>query len=464
MTHPAPGSRDGRAPLTGWQAGALVVGSMIGTGVFTTNGLLSATVGGSSTAVLLVWILGGVIALCGAAVYAEIGGMFPQVGGEYVYLSRAFHPAVGFVSGWLALLVGFAAPVAAGAHAFGRYLQAALPGAVPRGFAIWAGVALVVTVSVIHARDVVWAARLQLVATAMTVLIMLAIVVVGGAIIVSGGASITPVTTAAPAPVTAAGIAVGLVLVSYSYFGWNAAAYVAGELANPQRTLPRALLAGCALVTVVYVAINAVFLAALPPEALAGKVEVAHVVAQALLGEGAARGLSLVIAFVLAGSVSALVMTGPRVYLAMARDRQFFALFGRRNARGAPAAGVWLQGGLALVLLLSAGFDALLLYVGFTLSLSAAATVAATVWLRRTQPTQPRPYRAPLWPLPALLFFALSAWMAVHAALERPRETAAGALTLGAGFITYAFWQRVRGRDPGSDADSTSEGSHEDHR
>jgi APA family basic amino acid/polyamine antiporter len=451
MTGQSPGRHEGRAPLSAWQAGALVVGSMIGTGIFTTTGLLSATLGGSAGAVLVVWVLGGVIALCGAAVYAEMGGMFPHVGGEYVYLARGLHPAVGFVSGWLALLVGFAAPVAAGAHAFGQYLQAAWPGQLPNGFVTWAGITLIALVTAVHARDVVWAARLQVVATSITVIAMLAIVIVGGVLLLAG-LRVSPVSVAAGPSVpwpSGGALAVALVLVSYSYFGWNAAAYVAGELTNPARALPRALLIGCGLVTGLYVAINAVYLAALPAAELAGTVEVAHVVARALLGEGAARGLSLGIAFVLAASVSALAMTGPRVYWAMAADGLFFPVFGRRNRRGAPQAGVLLQGAIALILLLSASFDALLMYVGFTLSLSAAATVATTVWLRRKRPTHPRPYRTPLWPLPPLLFFALSLWMTVHAAIERPRETAAGAVTVLAGFAIYHLWGLWRRRFDG---------------
>ena len=304
------------AHLSPWQAGALVVGSMVGTGVFTTTGLLCATLGGSRPTIIAAWILGGLLALCGACVYAEIGAMFPHVGGEYVYLARAFHPAVGFVSGWLALLVGFAAPVAAGATAFGRYLEAALFVAPAGEFARAAGVMLIVALTALHAREVVWAARLQVVVTATMMGAMLLLIVAGG--IVAWGHDSAGVQDWLPghAPAPAAGIAgmgVALVLVSYSYFGWNAAAYVAGELEEPGRTLPRALILGCALVTAVYVALNVVFLSAVSPAALMGKVEVAHIVARALVGDGGARVVSLLIAFVLAGSVSALIMTRPRV-------------------------------------------------------------------------------------------------------------------------------------------------------
>ena len=439
------GDQTSHARLSGWHAGALVVGSMIGTGVFTTSGLLMGMIG-SRPIVLLIWTLGGVLALMGAAVYAELGAMMPRVGGEYVYLSHAFSPALGFLSGWIALLVGFAAPIAAGAAAFAQYAQAAFPG-LPRPAA---GFALILLVTVLHARDVLWAGRVQLAITVVNVTAMLALIVGGGWAVLARGAApaaaLADGAAATPLPSWSwAGVAVGLVLVSYSYFGWNAAAYVAAEVRNPQRALPRALCIGCALVTALYVAVNAVFLTALPPAVLAGKIEIAHLTAQTLFGPAAARALSVLVAIILAGSVSALAMTGPRVYLAMAQDGRFFRLFGLRNRHGAPTAGVLLQGGLALILFVTTGFDALLVYVGFTLGISAAATVAAAMWLRRKEPTRPRPFRTPGWPVTPLLFCAASLWMTGHAIFARPLESLAGAGTVALGALLYRLWAPGRG-------------------
>jgi basic amino acid/polyamine antiporter, APA family len=432
-------------------AASLVIGSMLGTGAFTTSGFLLSELGGRE-AVLLCWVVGGALALSGAVVYAELGAMLPRVGGEYVYLSRAFHPIVGFLSGWIALLVGFSAPIAAGATAFGRYLQAAWPGA-PSGVG---PVVLVVLVTALHARDVVWASRMQTLVTGLNLLAMLSIIALGvvaiGAVAPyapSGSLPSLPSpalpSAALPSPSWGA-FAVGLVLVSYSYFGWNAAAYVTAELRDPQRSLPRALLLGCGLVTALYVAFNAILLMAVRPEVLAGKVEVAHLGARALFGETAARVLSGLICLMLAASVSALAMTGPRVYLAMAEDGMFFSALARRNRHGAPTAGALLQGLLALALTLTATFEALLTYVGFTLSLSAAATVLAAVVLRRREGATPRPYRAPAWPLPAVVYFALSSWMAAYAVARRPVEALAGGLTIGGGVIFYLLWRRRSAR------------------
>ena len=435
MTTPAP------TTLSPAHAGALVIGSMVGTGVFTTSGFLLQQLG-SRWAVLAVWALAGLLALAGAAVYGELGAMMPRVGGEYVYLSR-LHPALGFLGGFISLIVGFAAPMAAGAEAFSRYLQAAWPGAPGRV----SGYALLVLVTLLHALDVRRAGKLQVWGTLVNLAAIVGFIAVGAWALGTGAAAAAVTTPALPSP-TFPRFAVALVMVSYSYFGWNAAAYVAGELRDPGRTLPRVLLAGCLLVTLLYVALNAVLLWLVSPAEVAGRVEIAHLAAERALGLPAARLVSLLIAGVLAASVSALTMTGARVSLAMAEDGQFFRLFARRNARGAPAAGVALQGGLALVLAVTATFETLLVYVGFTLSLSAAGCVVAAWLLRRLEPRAPRPYRTPGWPLVPLVYLGFTIWMATESIAQRPRESAAGALTLLVGLTLYAAWRR-RGQTQG---------------
>ncbi len=411
---------------------------MVGTGVFTTSGFLLEQVG-AGWAVLVVWALAGGLALAGAAVYGELGAMMPRVGGEYVYLSR-LHPALGFLGGWVSLIVGFAAPMAAGAAAFSLYLQKAWPAAPGR----WSGFLLLALVTLLHGLDVRRAGRLQVWATVVNLAAIVGLIAAGVWALASGaGAMASGPAPALPAP-TLSRFAVGLVMVSYSYFGWNAAAYVAGELRDPGRTLPRVLLFGCLLVTVLYVGLNAVLLQLVPAAEAAGRLEIAHLAAERALGLPAARLLSLLIAFVMAVSVSALTMTGARVSLAMAEDGRFFRVFARRNSRGAPTAGVVLEGGLALILAITSTFETLLVYVGFTLSLSAAACVLAALLLRRREPQAPRPYRTPGWPLVPLAYLALTLWITIESIAQRPRESAAGALTLAVGLLLYAVWRRPR--------------------
>ena len=436
----------GQRPLGAVHAAALVVASMVGTGVFTTTGVLLTSLP-SPAVVLVAWALSGVLALCGAAVYAELSAMMPRAGGEYVYVSRAFGPAAGFMSGWVALIVGFAAPTAGGALGFASYVHALVPALPTLGVEI----ALIVVLTAVHMFDVRFGARLQ---TGLAGLVVAVIVVFVVAALVTGGMAFTNLAAAAPqagaprdigAVATAGAFAVGLVQISYAYSGWNGAAYVAGEVRDPARALPRALVIGTGLVTLLYLLLNVVFLCAVPPAALAGHVNVAHIAAGALFGAGGAQVVSSLVALTAAGFVSAMLMSGPRVAVAMAQDGVFFRALGRANARGAPTLAVGLQGALAIVAVMTAKFDQLLVYVGFTLTLNAAAAVLAAFVLRRRDPGE-RPHHALGWPYSGVLFLAMAAFMIVLAVRERPWESAAALVTLVAGGVAYAAWHRRRRR------------------
>ncbi len=432
-------------------AAALIVASMVGTGIFTTTGVLLSTLR-SPPLVLVVWALAGVLALCGAAVYAELGAMMPRAGGEYVYLSRAFGPAIGFLSGWIALFVGFAAPTAAGALAFGRYLHAVIPWAPPQ----LAALALLAVLTAVHMTDVRFGASLQTTLAALVVALAVTFVVAALASgrgdwhrLTAGAAGAVAGGAAAGSTVTAGSIAVGLVYVSYAYSGWNGAGYLAGELRDPGRALPRALALGTGLVTALYLALNAVFLWSAPRSALVGQVEVANAAALALFGPRGAMLLSSLVALALAGFVSAMLMSGPRGTYAMAEDGLFFRALARTNARGAPTLAVGLQGALAIVAAATAAFDPILVYVGFTLTLTAAMAVIAAFVLRRREPRADRPHRALGWPLTGLSFLGLSGFMVALSIRERPAEATAGLLTVLTGAAAYRIWRRAIPRAQG---------------
>jgi APA family basic amino acid/polyamine antiporter len=273
------------------------------------------------------------------------------------------------------------------------------------------------------------------------VLALIVTFVVGAAL--SGRGSVANLATAVSvteAGSPAGGISLALVYVGYAYFGWNAISYVAGEVRDPARTLPRALVGGTGIVTLLYLALNFVFLWAAPARALSGRIEVAHVAAEALFGGRAAALLSLLVAVAVAGCVGAMLMAGPRVLVAMAEDGLFVRALARRTSGGAPTAAVALQAALAAVIALGVPFDRLLVYVGFTLNLCAGAAVAALFVLRRRAPALARPHRALGWPLSGLLFLALIAVMTVFAIRDRPLESAAGAATIVAGGLAYLRW------------------------
>ena len=434
---PLPGEAQGAAehrPLGATAATALVIANMIGTGIFMTTGFLAARLG-SPLMVLAVWALGAVLALCGAAVYAELGAMMPRAGGEYVYLSRAFHPAVGFVAGFVSLVVGFAAPIAATAYAFGAYLHAAIP-AIPT---VVAAVGVIGGLTALHMRDVSLGGRVQTALSAYKVLVIVAFI---AAAALFGRGDMAHLTVTAPAP-SAADLAVCLVFVSFAYSGWNAAAYVAGELRDPGRTLPRSLLWGTGTVAALYLLLNVVFFYGAGPAALAASPEdVADVAARGLFGVEGGRTFSLAIALALVSSISAMVLTGPRVAQAMAEDGLLVGALARRSGRRVPWVSVAAQGGLAIAIATTATFEDLLTYIGFTLSLFAALTVVGAFVLRRREPDAPRPFRAFGWPLTPLLFLALSLWMVVASILDNPLVAAWGAGTLAVGFALYLL--RIR--------------------
>ncbi|HWO09995.1 MAG TPA: amino acid permease, partial [Polyangiaceae bacterium] len=368
----------------------LVMASMIGTGVFTTTGFLIRDLP-SASAVLLAWALGGALALCGALGYAELGTMFPNNGGEYQLLTRIYGPGVGFVAGWVSLLVGFAAPTAAAAVAFAEYAQALSP----IGHRIPLALAAAIGMALVHGVNIRWGARVQNVVTCLELALMLAFILAGA--LARGDRPVhwahgEPLLVAVASPA----FAVALVYVSFAYSGWNAAAYLAGELRAPGRTLPRSLLLGTGITTIGYLGLNLVFLTSAPPEELAGALDVGKVAGLALFGARGAQVLSAFVALAMLLTLAALIMTGSRVYEAMGRDYPRLGAWlqrGRSRSRG-PLAAIALQVGVACALIVSASFEALLTFVGGLLSVFSALTIGGVFLLRWREPGLRRPYRA----------------------------------------------------------------------
>jgi len=406
-------------------ATALVVANMIGTGVFTTSGFLLADLG-SPWRVLLAWLVGGLVACCGALSYGALARRLPESGGEYLFLSRTVHPAAGYIAGWISLLVGFSAPLAAAAYGFGEYTKGWLPGWPPQA----SGSALLVLFCALHALYLSGGAWVQ----NFTVILKVALIVG----FVGLGISRLPPPTPVVAPVFSAGtFAVSLVWISFSYSGWNAAVYLGGEIRDPERNLPRSLLLGTGLVTVLYLALNAVFLFSTTPSELSGKLEIGRIAAHALGGPAWANALTGLIALALATTVSSMMMAGPRVYARMAVDGCLPRWLATDT--GPPLAAVLFQCLVALAMLWSATYDRMLTYIGFTLSLSTAATVVGLMVLRRREGRQ---LAVPGWPwVPGLFVLAVS-WMAFFSVVRRPVESLVGFATIGVGWVAWRVNRR----------------------
>lgn len=408
-------------------AAALVVASMVGTGVFTTSGFLLADLR-SPGWVLAAWAVGGVQAALGALCYGALARRIPESGGEYLFLSRTLHPAAGYVAGWLSLLVGFSAPLASAAFAFGEYTKSWLPGGSPQ----LVGSLLIGLFSVLHAWHVRRGAWLQNAAVLLKVVLM-----VGFAL--WAWPRLPTLPAADPAPASLGAFAVSLVWISFSYAGWNAAVYIGGEVRDAERTLPRALLVGTGVVAALYLALNAVFVYAAPTAELAGRLEVGRLAAQALGGRVWAEAITGLVAICLISTVSSLVMAGPRVYAQMATDGCVPRCFAA--TAGPPRTAILLQTGVALGLLWSATFEALLTYIGFTLSLSSAATVVGLMKLRWREGAR---LPVPGWPWVPTLFVLGVLGMTGFTVARRPLESLLGLGTMAVGWGVW--WFTARGR------------------
>src|SRR6201747_2376448 len=269
----------GGATVSGIVAAAIVLADIVGVGGFTSLGFQVQDIP-SGFSILLLWAVGGLVALCGVFSYSELGAMFPRSSGEYNFLSRAFHPAFGFLAGWVSATVGFAAPVALAAMAFGEYGKSVLPGAPPLALAVGA----VWLVSIVQLTGVRHSSNFQLVATILKVVLIVGFLIAGFAVGTPQPISFAPHVSEF-GYITRAPFAISLVFVMYSFSGWNAATYIIGEMDMPQRNLPRAMLAGTAIVLVLYVALNAVFLHTAPIDRLAGQLDVARIAGTYIFGD-----------------------------------------------------------------------------------------------------------------------------------------------------------------------------------
>jgi len=422
-------------------ASAVIIANMIGTGVFTSLGFQLLDLE-SGFVLIMLWVVGGITALCGALTYAELGSALPRSGGEYNFLGRIFHPGVGFVSGWVSATIGFAAPVALAAQTFGSYLAAAIPGLAPRGLAV--GLILVVTLAHTGARR--RSSGFQSVFTAMKITLIVGFCLLC-TVLVDEAQPVRFLPVAGDGSLLLSGaFAVSLIYVNYAYTGWNSVTYLISEVDEAQRNLPRILITSTLTVMVLYVALNATFLFVAPMEALVGKVEVGYIAAQHVFGAKGASAISFVLSLLLISTVSAMTIAGPRVLQVIGEDYPLFGRLARKNEDGIPALAIWLQSGLALVFVLVASFQSILLFSGFVLSLNTLAAVVGVFVLRWRQPDLPRPYRIWLYPLPPLVFLGLTVWSLVYIARSQPQEAGFAAALIAAGTACYRFARRPAAR------------------
>lgn len=427
---------------------SLVVASMIGVGIFTTSGLLMDDIGNAAIMIAL-WLVGGVIALCGALCYGELGATYPESGGEYAFLSKMFGPLAGFLSGWISFIVGFSAPIAAASIGFSAYIHRAAPGlfqdSVANAETLRTGlsVAVIATFSLIHLGRIEFSASVQVVLTALKVLLVVGLLATGFAY---GSGDFEHLSAASRSvrldydTVTVA--AVSMLWIMFSFSGWNASVYIGSEVSRPGRNIPLSLILGTGLVTVLYVLLNILFVYANGPEAMKGVLAVGGLTVANLFNDpGIERLFSAMVAIALLSSISAMVLLGPRVYAAMARDGAFFRFAAQNHpTRNVPAISILFQGVTSIGIVLTGTFDQILTYVGFALGVFPVACVAGLVVLRlKGQSAR----RLPGYPATAILFLFGSVGILALAFTRRPLEGCVALATIAAGIPAYHLFKRM---------------------
>lgn len=429
---------------------AVIIACMIGTGVFVSLGYQVAGIQ-SVTAVLALWVVGGIIALSGALCYAELAVHYPGSGGEYNYLSRIYHPVLGFLSGWVSATVGFAAPIALSSMAFASYSQAFLGEIHPPLLAS----CLVLVTAAFNLMGLRISDAVQRGVTYLNIALMLALV--GSALLFVDASHFSMSFGASDwGFIFSDSFAVSLIYVSFAYSGWNAVTYIAGDVKDAARTVPKALYGATALVMLLYTLVNFGFLYALPLEdivALEDKEKVAGLAAQAIFGNAGEVLISALICLALFASVNSMTMTGPKVSETIGKDHKGLAWLAKRNAAQAPIVSISWQTTLALLMVWTGTFEAILLYIGFTLSLFTTLTVFGLLLVRwrmskaavgsslddTSKPSQAAAgsYKTPLFPLPALVFIALECWMLWFTFQNKTYESVAGLATISVGLLVY---------------------------
>ena len=413
-----------------YTATCLVVANMVGVGVFTSVGYQIA--GGLTPFVILIlWLVGGVCAFCGGVAYAELAAALPRSGGEYHFLTRIFHPSVGFLAGWVSITAGFAAPVAVGAIAFGNYIHRIRPalGALPLAFAALVFITVVMLVSATLRK---WFQNVSTSLSFLAILVFLGI----GFFAPAHGSALVP-QAGDTARLFSPGFATSLIYVMFAYAGWNASTYVTAEVRNPSRNVPLSMALGTVIVTVLYIAMNAIFLRAAPAAELSGQNEVGLIAGTHVFGATGGKWMALLIAAGLLAHIGSMQWIGPRVTATMGEDTRVLRPFSIVNTGGIPIYATLAQTAIAAFMLATGSFKSVLTYVQFTITLCSALVVIGVFVLRVREPNLPRPVRAWGYPVPPAIFLIVNGWMLWHVFAENPKESLAGLGTILSGLVVF---------------------------
>ncbi|MBN1158979.1 MAG: amino acid permease [Bacteroidales bacterium] len=430
-----------------FSASNIVIANMIGAGIFTTSGLLMSELDNPWLLIIL-WVAGGIIALCGALSYAELGAAMPHAGGEYVFLSRLYHPIFGFLSGWVSFIVGFSAPIAASAIGFSEYFFRAFPGMLEAGnsgvflsayLSKILAICIILLFTFIHLRGLEFGAKVQNYLTLLKIGLIVILIFLG---LSFGKGNISHFSMGSPVTFNFSMLktmGLSLMWIMFAYSGWNASTYIGSEITDPVRNLPRSLLYGTGIVLILYMLLNIVFVYATPPEGMKDVISIGGLTVRNLFGTSMEFTFSLLIAFALFSSLSAFIIIGPRVYYSMALDGYFFKFVSRVHPKyNVPSAAIMLQAAIAIIMVLSGTFDQILTYMGFSLGLFPILSVAGVFILRARGNSKLMLHGFPYHLFVYLLFGIL---MLVLSYLERPAESSIALATAIIGIPFFYFFQ-----------------------
>lgn len=417
-------------------ATSIVIANMIGAGIFTSLGFQLEWIQ-NTWSIIILWVIGGIMALCGAFSYAELGTALRRSGGEYHFISETFSPILGYLSGWTSMTVGFAAPVALSAIACSSYTQN-----IHNVDVVLISIILVILISSIHLIDLDKSARFQLLTTGLKIILILIFIMVG--ITHNQSANATLLDNSWTEELMSPGFAIALIYVSFSYSGWNASAYIVEEIDNPKKTLPASLITGTLLVVLLYILLNIVFLQNASLSELTGKIEIGQITSKNIFGEVGGRIMSSAIALMLISGISAMIWTGPRVIQRMAEDYNLWTFLAKARQEKIPVKAILFQGLISIALILTGTFEQILIYCGFLLNFFSALSVAGVFIIRKKQLNS---YKSPIFPIPQIIYLLLSAWIMIYLIYQQPIESLYGMANIVIGIGSYYLSLKISSKN-----------------
>ena len=411
---------------------SFVIANIIGVGVFTSLGFQLMETQNVIT-ILSLWIIGGVVALSGSLVYGELGASMPRSGGEYHYLSKIYHPFIGFLSGWTSLTVGFAAPVALACMALGKYFHSVVPFLSPTAIALTA----LCFLSIVHSFNIKFGGLFQRAITFFNIILIFVFIICGLIFIPKFQDVSSSFTSFSLNEFMKPAFVISLIYVYYAFSGWNASAYIAGDIENPQKVIPKSLFMSAVLVTLLYVLLNFTFLLTTPASALKGQVEVGYISATYIFGMNGGILFSVLISIILISSVSSMIFIGPRVSQVMGEDYKLLKFLSVRTLKGTPIIGLWLQFVISFILIITSSFETVMTYTGFTLNLFTFLAVMGIFVHRYKYKNIERPYKTWGYPYTPIVFLLIMLWTLSYLMFTRWQESLLGFFTIFCGSIIY---------------------------